>query len=146
MTNWLYNGDDYISIQQFPQDCIGFIYKISNIETGKMYIGKKILRNLLTKKLTIKEREAWEKPGKVPTKKKEIKESNWSTYYGSSKLLLADVKALGPHKFTREIIQFCFSKKSLTYWEVYYQFKYDVLRCDSYNETILGRFFKKDAV
>jgi len=146
MTNWLHNGEEYLTIEDFPQDCIGFVYKIYNVDTGKIYIGKKILRNLLTKKLTLKEKSEWSKPGKVPSKTKIVKESDWAKYYGSCKPLLEDVKVLGPHKFKREIIEFCFTKKSLTYWETYYQFQYDVLATNSYNETILGKFFRRDAL
>ena len=146
MTNWLYHGQEYLTLEDFPENCIGFVYKIYNADTGKIYIGKKILRNLLTKKLTLKEKESWSKPGKVPSKTKIVKESDWAKYYGSCKPLLEDVKVLGPHKFKREIIEFCFSKKQLTYWETYYQFQYDVLATDSYNETILGKFFRRDTL
>ena len=38
----------------------------------------------------------------------------------------------------------CSSKKMLTYWEAAYQIKLDVLLIDSYNETILGHYYKKD--
>lgn len=144
MTNWLRNGQEYTSIQNFPEGCIGFVYKIYNIDTGKIYIGKKILRNLLTKKLTIKEKEAWSKPGKVPSKQKIVKESDWTKYYGSSKPLLEDVKQLGPERFHREIIEFCFTKKQLSYYEVYHQMIYEVLSTDSYNENIQGKWFRRD--
>lgn len=144
MTNWLYQGQEYLTLEDFPENCIGFVYKIYNIETGKIYVGKKILRNLLTKKLTLKEKESWSKPGKVPSKTKVIKESDWAKYYGSCKPLLEDVKVLGPHKFKREIIEFCFSKKQLSYYEVFYQMVYEVLSTDSYNENIQGKWFRRD--
>lgn len=144
MTNWLYQGQEYLTLEDFPENCIGFVYKIYNTDTGKIYIGKKILRNLLTKKLTIKEKEAWSKPGKVPSKQKVVKESDWAKYYGSCKPLLEDVRVLGPHKFKREIIEFCFSKKQLSYYEVFYQMVYEVLSTDSYNENIQGKWFKRD--
>jgi hypothetical protein len=144
MTNWLYSGKEYVSIEDFPENCIGFVYKIYNIENGKIYIGKKILRNLLTKKLTIKEKEAWSKPGKIPSKRKEIKESDWIKYYGSCKPLLEDLKVLGPNKFIRQILEFCYSKKQLSYYEVYHQMVYEVLSTNSYNENIQGKWFRKD--
>jgi len=144
MTNWLYQGQEYLSLEDFPENCIGFVYKIYNAETGKIYIGKKILRNLLTKKLTLKEKSEWSKPGKVPNKTKVVKESDWAKYYGSCKPLLEDVKVLGPHKFKREIIEFCFNKKQLSYYEVFYQMVYEVLSTDSYNENIQGKWFRRD--
>jgi len=146
MSNWLYKGEEILTLEQFPENCVGFVYKIYNIHTGKLYIGKKILHNLLTKKLTIKEKEAWDKPGRIPAKKKEKKESNWVDYYGSSKTLLEDLKILGKDKFKREIIELCFSKKQLSYYEVYYQMIYEVLATDSYNDSILGKFYRKDVI
>ena len=144
MTNWLHGSQDYTTIEQFPEGCVGFVYKITNLENDKFYIGKKILHHTHTKKLTIKEKEAWNKPGKIPAKRKEIKESDWSKYYGSSKPLLADLRLYGPPNFTREILEFCFSKKQLSYYEVYYQMKFEVLSTDSYNENIRGKYFRKD--
>lgn len=144
MTNWLFGSRDFTSIDQFPEGCIGFVYKITNLENNKIYIGKKILHNTLTKKLTIKEKEAWNKPGKVPAKRKEIKESDWAKYYGSSKPLQADLKHYGPPSFTREILEFCFSKKQLSYYEVKWQMLLNVLENDSYNENIQGKWFKRD--
>jgi len=144
MTNWLHGSQDFITLDHFPEGCIGFVYKITNLENDKFYIGKKILHHTHTKKLTIKEKEAWNKPGKIPTKRKEIKESDWSKYYGSSKPLLADLKFYGPPSFTREILEFCFSKKQLSYYEVYYQMKYEVLAKDTYNENILGKYYRRD--
>ena len=41
--NWLYKNDEITSIDQFPKDVMGFIYKIEHIPTNKSYIGKKFL-------------------------------------------------------------------------------------------------------
>ena len=38
----------------------------------------------------------------------------------------------------------CFSKKQLTYYEIAYQCKYDVLETNSYNDNIMSRIFRKD--
>ena len=135
----------YTDISQFPEKTHGFVYIIRNKETGKFYVGKKILRNNLTKKLTKKEISEWSKPGRVPKKKKEIKESNWKDYWGSNQELKDDVKSLGEGSFERRILQFCFSSKQLTYFEMLWQLQYDVL-CSpkSYNVNILGKFFKRD--
>jgi hypothetical protein len=141
---WIYNQKEINNISDFEETTIGFVYKITNIENNKIYIGKKILHNNTSKLLNKKEIEAWNKPGRVPKKKKEIKESNWKDYYGSSKTILEDIKVFGKDKFKREIIKFCTSKKQMSYWEVYYQFELKVLHIESYNDNIIGKFFRKD--
>jgi len=144
MGNWFYQNKEVSSIEDFPEGCYGFVYKITNKTTGKFYIGRKILSNKLTVKLTKKELSEQAGPGRKPTKKKVQKESNWKHYWGSCKPLLAEIKQLGEDKFEREIIKLCFSKKQLTYYEIAYQCKLDVLEVDSYNENIMSRIFKKD--
>jgi hypothetical protein len=32
----------------------------------------------------------------------------------------------------------------MSYWEVYYQFELKVLHIESYNDNIIGKFFRKD--
>jgi hypothetical protein len=146
MTNWLHGSQEFLTLDQFPKGCVGFVYKITNLENDRIYVGKKILHNTLTKKLTIKEKEAWNKPGKIPAKKKETKESDWAKYYGSCKPLLVDLKHFGPPSFTREILEFCYTKKHLSYCEVKWQMLLRVLETDSYNENIQGKWFKRDAI
>ena len=36
------------------------------------------------------------------------------------------------------------NKKEMTFFEMYYQCRYDVLTTNSYNDNILGKFFRKD--
>jgi hypothetical protein len=57
---------------------------------------------------------------------------------------VADVKVLGKDKFQRIILDFCETKKQLTYSEIYHQMTERVLFIDSYNDNILGKFFRKD--
>lgn len=121
-----------------PSDVIentpfGFVYKITNKETGKFYIGqKKIIR--VVKKAPLK--------GKI-RKRKEIKESDWKTYCGSSNDLKNDIKQYGEDKFTFEIIKFCTCKWEMSYWELYYQMQNNVLlREDTYNGIINVRLSK----
>jgi hypothetical protein len=139
------NVVEYTELSQFPESIHGFVYMITNTKTGKFYIGKKILRNTLTKKMTKKEISEWSKPGRVPKKKKEIKESNWRTYWGSNQELKDDVKSLGEGSFERKILQFCFSSKQLTYFEMLWQLQHNVLcSSNSYNDQILGKFYRRD--
>lgn len=149
MNKWLYFDPlgvtrEFNTIEDFPSQAVGFIYKITNIATSKFYIGRKVLYNNTSKTLTKKEIAEWNKPGRVPRKRKIVKESDWLSYHGSNKLLNIERKEFGDDIFTREIIQLCFSKKQLTYYEVYWQMYYKVLHIDSYNDNIQGRFYRKD--
>jgi hypothetical protein len=140
--NWLY---EYVPLQDnFTTNDYGFIYKITNLETNKFYIGKKSFFHNKKKKLTKKELAEQTGPGRKATTKIEQVDSGWRNYWGSSKELLADIKSLGEDKFEREIIKFCPTKKQLTYYELHYQIQYLVLFTDSYNDNILGKFYRKD--
>jgi hypothetical protein len=148
--NWLYYEDDGALVpleDSFDiDDCFGFVYKITNTETGKIYIGKKAFFHNKKKKLTKKELAEQTGPGRKSLTKVEQVDSGWMDYYGSSKELVADVKALGKDKFQRTILDFCETKKQLTYSEIYHQMTERVLFIDSYNDNILGKFFRKDFV
>lgn len=155
MNNWFYKGEEvgeinFIEkIEDFPEGCVGFVYIITHVDTGKYYIGKKSLYHTQRKVLGKKERlimlEEITGKGRRPTKKTIVKESDWETYYGSSKNVKIDIIKEGHEKFTREILRFCFQKKETTYWEAYYQFTYNVLvDKNSYNDNILEKFFRED--
>jgi hypothetical protein len=142
--NWLY---EYIPLgDDFTTDAYGFIYKITNLESNKFYIGKKAFFHNKKKKLTKKELAEQTGPGRKLTTKVEQVDSGWRNYWGSSKELLADVKLLGEDKFEKEILTFCPTKKQLTYYEIHYQMRYSVLFIDSYNDNVLGKFYRKDFV
>jgi hypothetical protein len=142
---WLYKNKVVEKIEDFPEGTFGFIYKITNNKTGKFYIGKKQLISKTNVKLGKKEKALLPtQRGRTPTKKLVVKEADWQNYWGSNKPLLEEVKTSGKDKFTREILMVCASKKMLTYWEAAYQIKEDVLLRDTYNETILSHYYKKD--
>lgn len=147
---WYYQNSVIESIDQMPKNVFGFIYKITCIDNGKFYIGKKQLISTTNVKLGKKEAkkiaEAITGKGRRPSKKQIIKESNWLSYYGSSKQLLEDINNLGETAFKREIIHYCFSKKSLSYNEIKYQILNKCLEQPehSYNANILGKFYKED--
>jgi len=151
LKNWFIyeNGimKEYDSIDKLPENCVGFVYKITNIKTGKFYIGKKSLYSNIRKKLTKKELAELSGPGRKPTKKLVTSESNWLVYWGSNKGILQEIKEEGTNYFRKEILKFCFNKKQLTYWEVHYQCINEVLLTDkSYNDNVLAKFFRKDLV
>ena len=137
---WKFNNNEINEIQ----DHYGFVYLITNKTTGEYYIGKKQFKSITNKKLGKKEAAALPvSRGRKPTKKQIIQESNWKEYWSSSKVLQKQVKELGEDNFTREILEFAKDGRELTYLEVKYQFKYNVLEDPkSLNDSILGKFFK----
>jgi hypothetical protein len=148
MNNWFWYENikikQFTTIEDFPEDSFGFIYKITNRVTGKFYIGKKSLYHNIKKKLTKKELAEQTGPGRKSVTKRVQKESDWATYWGSNKEILEEIKTKGNLAFQREILKIVNTKKELTYWEIAYQCQYNVLLIDSYNDNILGKFFKKD--
>ena len=149
---WTYEGKIINDIKDFPEGTYGFVYQIIHTSTNKKYIGKKVLyfqRNVKigkreTEKLRLERKEKGI-PGRVPSKKLVVKESDWKDYYGSNKELAKLLSIEGPNNFNRKIIQFAPTKKLLTYYETKYLFMYEVLENDQYyNGDILGKFHKGD--
>ena len=142
MNKWQY-GEEYN-----PENYFGFVYKITNLTNGKFYIGKKFFWYNKKKKLTKKQLAEQTGPGRKPTTEIVKVESDWKTYWGSSKELLTDIKQLGDEHFECIILQLCKTKKELTYFEIHHQCKSDVLLPNTltYNDNILGKFFRKDLV
>ena len=145
MLNWLYNDKRIESIEDFPESTFGFIYITTHTPTGKKYLGKKSLYHNIKKKLTKKELAEQTGPGRKPTTITIQKESDWKIYYGSEEFIKQKIKEKKQEEFTREIIQFVFNKKLLTYFECKYQFQLGVLESNEWlNTNILGKFFSKD--
>ncbi len=134
--NWLHNGKE-VTEEMIPNGAIGFVYVITHLPTNRFYIGKKSLT--ATRRL---------KPLKGKVRKRVVrKASDWEKYYSSNEWIKEQIKEGKCEEFQREIIEFCYSKKALSYLEVYYQFKHDVLsNQNSINENILGKFFRKDTI
>jgi hypothetical protein len=151
--NWLYENKE-ITEEVIPEEAAGFVYKITHIPTGKYYIGKKSLESVRTVKIGKRELEKIKEErkaagigGRAPVKKKVRKVSDWGTYYSSNEWIKEQIKEGNASDFQREIIQFCNSKKSLSYYEVYWMFKYDILSDDNcLNGNISGKFYRKDLV
>jgi hypothetical protein len=144
---WLYNKQVISSIEDMPQGTFGFIYITTHTSSGISYIGKKSLYHNVKRKLTKKE--LADMPvarGRKVTTEVVQKESDWKTYYGSTKQIVELIKGGKQEDFTREILQFVSSKKLLTYYECKYLFKYGVLEHPDkwMNDNIQGRFFTKD--
>jgi hypothetical protein len=151
--NWLYK-DKEVSIEDIPEDAVGFVYKIIHTPTGKYYIGKKSLESVRNVKIGKRElerikaeRKELKLRGSAPKKKKVRKISDWETYYSSNEWINEEVKSGKGDEFSREILQFCNSIKSLSYYEVEWMFRYDVLRDEnSLNGNISGKWYKRDLV
>lgn len=129
-----------LKVEDIPEGAIGFIYVITRISDGKPYIGKKVLNFTRRKRLTKKEKLLKENTRK--RYKVIVSDSGWENYTGSCKDLNADILVLGEKAFKKEILKFCFDKRSLTYEEVKSQFEYNVLEINSYNGCIAGKFYK----
>jgi hypothetical protein len=117
---WLYNN---VPIEDIDIKYVGFVYLITNLVTGKRYIGKKLSKFSKTSTKTVKLKDGTKKKKKIRSKV----DSDWKTYWSSSKDVQADVKTLGEDKFKREILMFCLTKGTATYYEAKYQFQHEVL-------------------
>ena len=125
--HWLEVGKDREFVPNLNK--FGFVYIITNLRNGKAYIGCKQYMHY--------------------TRLKE-KESDWKTYTGSSKWLSKDIEEIGKKHFKFEIIAEYKNKRSLRYYELYYQMKYNVLSSTMegsdehayYNSRVGGKFYR----
>ena len=117
--NWTYQKRD---ILELPEDCVGFVYEITNTTNGRKYIGKKLARFKRSRP-----------PLKGRKNKRRYKvDSDWQDYYGSSDDLTIDIKRLCAENFKREILFYCKSKSELSYVEAREQFSRKVLETNDY--------------
>ena len=120
---WYKSGKPFVP----DEDKFGFVYIITNTKTTKAYVGCKQYYSM----------------GKRKTKHK------WEMYTGSSKYLNKDIKKIGKKYFTFEVIAEYKNKRSLRYYEMYYQVKWNVLMATIegsnerayYNAYVGGKFF-----
>jgi hypothetical protein len=116
---WMFEGKP---VDELPNDCVGFVYEITNTTNGKKYIGKKLAKFKRSRP-----------PLKGRKNKRRFKvDSDWRDYYGSSDALLEDIQKIGNDKFTREILFYCKNKGELSYVEAREQFARKVLESDDY--------------
>ena len=135
------------SIEDFPPSTFGFTYRVTHIPSGKMYLGKKVLKFTRKAKLGKKDLALYEgTKGRKPSYKQVVKESDWKTYWGSNKILLNLLENEPIENFKREILTLAPTKKLLTYEETKALFLYSVLENphEYFNDNILGKFFTKD--
>jgi hypothetical protein len=117
---WYYKGEP---VEEIDEKYTGFVYLITNLVTDKKYIGKKLSKFSKTNTRTVTLKNGTKKKKKIRSKI----ESDWKTYWSSSKEVIDDVKTLGEDKFKREILMFCLSKGTASYFEAKFQMINEVL-------------------
>jgi len=122
---WLYENTQ---IETLPEDCVGFVYLITNKLTGRKYIGKKLAKFSKTSYKVVKLKNGNKKKKRIRSKI----DSDWQLYYGSNDQLNKDIETLGVDNFTREILFYCTSKAACSYIEAREQFNHRVLESDDY--------------
>lgn len=128
---WTFRGEP------FTQDNVakeaGFVYLITDLVNGKMYVGKKNFSG----KRKLK-----------GAKRRSTVLSDWEKYFGSNKEIKELVKSDGPQRFKREILSIHDLQRDVNFCEIREQWKRDVLEAVDengeriyYNENINGKHF-----
>jgi hypothetical protein len=115
-------------VESLPEDCVGFVYLITNKTNDRKYVGKKLAKFSKTAYKTVVLKNGTKKKKKIKSKI----DSDWITYYGSSVELSKDIELLGEDNFTREILFYCKSKAECSYVEAREQFSRRVLESTEY--------------
>ena len=131
---WIFEGRSFLS--KDINDLYGFVYLITNIQSGRKYIGRKYFWQFRTPR----------------GKKRKVKsESDWKKYYGSCPELKEDIERIGKLNFSRTILSLHKTKGKTNYEETRQLFTNNVLTesLDTgvpryYNSNILSRYYRKD--
>ena len=104
-----------------PYPCLsyneGFIYKITDKETGMFYIGKKSF---------------WRR-----IKGRSKVQSKWQSYKSSSIPLKKMINKKGVNSFHFEVLRVCNSRRELTYFEIHHQVQHNcILDPKSFNVNL----------
>jgi hypothetical protein len=128
---WLYN--DKVFESEDIKDYYGFCYLLTDLENGKQYIGRKYFYSIRKKK---------------GIRKKVRSESDWKSYYSSSKKVKQIVLESGHIRFKREILSLYLKKGQVNYNETKLLFQHNVLEARDengeklyYNDNIMNRYF-----
>ena len=128
---WLYN--DKVFESEDIKDYFGFCYLLTDLENGKQYIGRKYFYSVRKKK---------------GIRKKVRSESDWKSYYSSSKKVKQMVLESGHNRFKREILSLYIKKGQVNYNETKLLFQHNVLEAVDengeklyYNDNIMNRYF-----
>ena len=122
---WKYNNEEF---NETPEEYQGFVYEITELSTGKKYIGKK---NFWAPKILPKNSK---RSRRIRTRV----ESNWKEYYGSNQEVQELVEVRGRDGFERVILHLCKTKGEMSYMEAKLQFMFDVLLSEQYYNEFIG--------
>ena len=125
--NWTYEGEVFDPTYEELEEWVGFVYVITEKNTGMKYVGKKFFHRKKTLPIT-----------KTRKRRKHTRvESDWKTYFGSSVKVQQLLEEHGAEAFDREIIRLCKTKGDCAYYETKEQFDREVLiQPDYYNGII----------
>ena len=131
---WLYEGKHFTTDD--IDDFFGFVYRITNNQNGREYIGRKYFWQFRTPK----------------GKKRKVKsESDWKKYYGSCPELKQEIEQIGRQNFSRVILSLHKTAGKTNYEETKQLFSRNVLTESLgdgtpafYNSNILSRYFRKN--
>ncbi len=128
---WTYKGAT-LTDDMIPEKAEGFVYLMVDNETGKKYIGRKLLTKAHTR----------QKNGK---KIKSRIESDWRDYWSSSPDVKLLVEEKGKENFTREILVFAATKGQLNYLEEKFLYSVGALESDEWlNSNIRSKMYKRN--
>ena len=99
-----------------PTPYAGFLYCITELSSGRQYIGKKVF--WFNRRHKVKGRK---------NRRKVTSESDWRTYKGSSKEVLEGIRRQGIAAYDFRIISYHATRSQVNYAEVKELFKRDVL-------------------
>ena len=127
---WFYHNTTKEFTEEDIKDYFGFVYLITNTQTGRKYIGKKFFTKSKTRQIKGK-------------KKKSRVSSDWMKYWGSNIELQEEVKLLGEELFRREILHLCKTRSACSYMETFEIFNRQALLNDSfYNSWVTCKIHK----
>ena len=112
---WLYDGQPFEYNEE--DKLVGFVYLITNIHTGKKYIGKKRFKKVQTYQ-------------KNKKKRRRMVESDWNEYTGSNDQLNEDVASGQPIR--KEILHLCTSLGWCSYYETLEILQRQAIQDDDY--------------
>ena len=126
---WFYKDKVYNDTPE-RTDYVGFVYLITELETNRKYVGKKLFHKPTKRTVTLKNGNKRRKTFYV--------DSNWRDYFGSSVSLQESVTDRGTDKYKRDILRLCKKKGEMSYYELKEQVDREVLFSDEYYNEFIG--------
>lgn len=128
---WYYKNE-ILTDDMIPAKSVGFIYLITENDTGRRYIGRKLLTKAHTRQKNNK-------------KIKSRIESDWRDYWSSSPYLQELIEERGTEHFTKEVLVFAPGRAVLNYLEEKFLYYVGALESDNwYNSNIRTKMLKRN--